>query len=182
MSLTDVSSPRPLRTRRARRPRHFWVIWAALAIYAVASIWILAGANAVPRFRFDPTPLIESGVAIQVHVAAAVLTLAIGTGLMFAPKGFRFHRTAGWAWVASMAVTAGSSFFITAIFQTHYSPIHALSAWTMIGLPMGIAAIKRRDIASHRKAMTDMFVGGMLLAGLFSLLPGRMLWHVFFAV
>jgi len=178
MSNTHV--PSNSTPRRGRAFSNTRLILGALAVYAGLSAWILSRAGAVPRFRIDLTPLLSAGTAIQVHVAAALATLAIGIVLMVAPKGFRLHRTLGWAWVASMSVTAASSFFITAIFQTHYSPIHALSAWTMIGLPFGIAAIRRRDVARHRKTMTGMFVGGMLVAGLFSLLPGRMMWAVFF--
>jgi len=80
-----------------------------------------------------------------------------------------------------MSVTAISSFFITGLMGSSYSPIHALSAWTMIGLPFGIAAIRRRDVQQHRRSMTGMFVGGMVVAGLFSFLPGRLMWHIFFA-
>ena len=50
------------------------------------------------------------------------------------------------------------------------------------GLPVAIAAVKRRDVKKHRKEMTNLFVGGMLVAGLFTLLPGRMMWHIFFAL
>jgi uncharacterized membrane protein len=60
-------------------------------------------------------------------------------------------------------------------------PIHALSAWTLVALPMGIAAIRARNIRAHRMTMTSMFVGGMLIAGLFTVMPGRLLWTVFFA-
>ncbi|WP_370234313.1 MULTISPECIES: DUF2306 domain-containing protein [Henriciella] len=183
MSLAESSrSARTLRERLKRIGTHQWVIGGALTIYTALSAAILIDAGVVPRPRIDLSPILSAGAAIQVHVVAALLTLSIGIFLMFAPKGFRLHRTFGWMWVASMAVTAGSSFFITAIFQTHYSPIHALSAWTMLGLPFGIAAVKRRDIRKHRTTMTNMFVGGMLVAGLFSMLPGRMMWHVFFAV
>ncbi|MEQ9315240.1 MAG: DUF2306 domain-containing protein [Henriciella sp.] len=182
MSLTDVSSRKPvLKARFGSVSKNTWVIGGALTVYTVLSVLILINANVVPRFRIDLTPLLTATTAIQVHVVAAVMTLGIGIFLMCAPKGFRMHKTFGWAWVMSMALTAGSSFLITGIFQSSYSPIHALSAWTMIGLPFGIAAVKRRDIKKHRKTMTDMFVGGMVIAGLFSLLPGRMLFHVFFA-
>ncbi|WP_084399496.1 DUF2306 domain-containing protein [Henriciella aquimarina] len=182
MSPTDVSSRARLLIRRPKLSRTAWTLLIALPIYAGISALSLIEIGRLPRFRFDPTPLIESGIAIQIHVAAALTTLAIGIYLMVAPKGFRLHRTFGWAWVVSMAVTAGSSFFISTLFQTSLGPIHALSAWTMLGLPMGIAAIKRRDVARHRKDMTNMFVGGMVIAGLFSLLPGRLMWHVFFAL
>ena len=59
-------------------------------------------------------------------------------------------------------------------------PIHALSAWTMIGLPFGVAAIRRRDVKKHRHTMTGMFVGAIVIAGLFSFLPGRLMWEIFF--
>ena len=180
MSLTDVSSQPTLKSRLGRISKNTWMISIALVVYAVLSIAILMHFQAVPRFRIDLSPLLRSETAVQIHVAAAVTTLLVGTVLMFAPKGFRLHRTLGWTWVVAMAVTAGSSFFITMIFETHFSPIHALSAWTMIGLPMGIAAIRRRDVAKHRKEMTGMFVGAMIVAGLFSMLPGRLMWEVFF--
>jgi len=180
MSFTDVSARTRRRLPRPRLTPNQWMISIALIVYAGLSAAILLDAGAVPRFRVDLSPLLNAGTAVLIHIAAAMLSLAVGIVLMFAPKGFRLHRTLGWTWVVAMAVTAGSSFFITMIFQTHYSPIHALSAWTMIGLPFGIAAIRRRDVARHRKTMTGMFVGGMLVAGLFSLLPGRMMWAVFF--
>lgn len=152
----------------------------AIPAYIGLSIWILDANDASPRFRFDLTPLLETSVAIQIHVVSAILTFAIGLFLLSAPKGFTLHRTFGWAWVVAMAFTALSSFFISSFPGTYFSPIHALSAWTMIGLPMAIAAVRRRKIAEHRKQMTNMFVGGMLVAGLFSFLPGRLMWSMFF--
>lgn len=163
-------------------PGWVWQIGIAFTIYLMISHFILAAyPDADLRFRIDVTPLLEASLAVQVHVAAAMATFFIGLVLLCAPKGFTLHRTLGWTWVVSMAITAGSSFFITGLMGSSYSPIHALSAWTMIGLPFGIAAIRRRDIKKHRSTMTGMFVGGMAIAGMFSFLPGRMMWHVFFA-
>lgn len=157
------------------------LIGISIPAYIGLSAWILDANDASPRLRFDLTPLLETTTAIQIHVVCAILTFAIGVFLLAAPKGFTLHRTFGWAWVVAMAVTALSSFFITSFTGTHFSPIHALSAWTIIGLPMAIAAVRRRKIAEHRKQMTNMFVGGMLVAGLFSFLPGRLMWSLFFA-
>ncbi|MGB3625919.1 MAG: DUF2306 domain-containing protein [Henriciella sp.] len=183
MNRTTASSPKPrMFNLPVTKPKHGVVIGVALAIYAGLSAFILVQSGSVPRFRIDMSLLLKASTAIQVHVAAALTTLGIGIFLLLAPKGFRMHKTLGWIWVVSMVVTAGSSFLITGIFQSTYSPIHALSAWTMISLPFGIAAVKRREIKKHRETMTGMFVGGMVIAGLFSLLPGRLLWHVFFAV
>ncbi len=171
-------SPRAL---VSRLPFWAWQILIAFAIYLVVSHFILAAfPEAEPRLRFSLEPIMSASMAIQIHVTGAITTFAIGLVLLCAPKGFGLHKTLGWAWVIAMSVTAISSFFITGIMGNNYSPIHALSAWTMIGLPFGIAAIRRRDIKKHRHTMTGMFVGGMVIAGLFSFLPGRLMWEIFF--
>lgn len=165
-----------------RVPGTLWVILGALAIYGLVSHFILqANPEAELRLRFSLAPLLQASPAVQVHVSAALTALLIGCILMLAPKGVRFHKALGWTWVIAMSVTAMSSFLITGLMGTAYSPIHALSAWTMIGLPFGIAAIRRRDVLQHRRSMTGMFVGAMIIAGLFSFLPGRLMWHIFFA-
>ena len=165
----------------ANIPGWGWQLGIAFSIYLVVSHFILAAyPEAEPKLRFSLEPIVTASAAIQIHVIGAVATFAIGLVLLCAPKGFRLHKTLGWAWVFTMAVTAVSSFFITGLMGSTYSPIHALSAWTMIGLPFGIAAIRRRDIKKHRHTMTGMFVGGMAIAGLFSFLPGRLMWEIFF--
>lgn len=182
MSITEIA-PQKQRQALPRLPRfnrYTWTVLIALVIYTVLSVVILKEFGAVPRFRIDFTPFLTTSFAVQVHIITAIMTFAIGLVLLFAPKGFRLHKTLGWTWVVTMALTAGSSFFISSFSQTYFSPIHAISAWTMLGLPFGIAAIKRKDVAKHRKNMTGMFVGGMLIAGLFSFLPGRLMWHMFF--
>ena len=115
-------------------------------------------------------------------MAGATLSFAIGCVLLAGVKGRAMHRTLGYVWVAAMAVTAISSFFLQSINPGSFSFIHALSAWTMIVLPMGLAAARRKNIAKHRKEMTGLFMGGLLVAGLFSFLPGRLMWHLFFQV
>jgi uncharacterized membrane protein len=154
---------------------------AALLVYAVISYLTLAGEGPV-RFRVDFTLLLQSPLILQAHVVAAVITFAAGCVLLAGVKGRAVHRALGYVWVASMAVTAVSSFFLQSLSPGSFSFVHALSAWTMIILPMGLAAARRKNIAAHRKHMTGMFMGGMVIAGLFSFLPGRLMWHLFFAV
>ena len=91
MSLTDVSSQTRRLPRLPKLSRTAWTLGIALPIYGAISALTLLDVGRLPRFRFDPQPLIESGVAIQVHVAAALTTLAIGIYLMMAPKGFTLH-------------------------------------------------------------------------------------------
>ena len=160
--------------------------WAVLIlgagiVYAIIYTLIMqAYPEASVRFRLSLQPVLSAELPLQIHVIGALSAFLIGLVLFLAPKGFRLHKTLGWAWVAAMIVTAVSSFFLTGIIQDSFSPIHALSAWVMIGLPFGIAAIKRGNVRKHRKAMTDMYMGGMVIAGMFSFLPGRTMWAIFF--
>lgn len=153
----------------------------SLLIYTAISQAILAG-EAPVRLRLDLSPLLQSPMVLQAHVAGALTTFVIGCALLAGVKGRAMHRTLGYVWIAAMAITAISSFFLKSVNPGSFSFIHALSAWTMIVLPMGLAAARRRDIAAHRKHMTGMFVGGLAIAGLFSFLPGRLMWHLFFTV
>lgn len=80
--------------------------------------------------------LAEQPPVIQLHVAAALTALLIGTILLLGVKGNTLHRTLGWTWVIAMATVAVSSFFIRTINPGHFSLIHLLSGWTVIALPM----------------------------------------------
>lgn len=165
-----------------RRISNRTIILVALGIYALVSWMILNSADNPPiRFRLDATRLVEASLVLKLHVGGALTAFGTGTALMMGVKGRDLHKRLGYTWVVAMAVTAISSFFLTGLNGNQFSWIHGLSAWTLIGLPMGIAAARRKDIKKHRKDMTNMFTGGMLVAGLFTFLPGRMMWSIFFA-
>ena len=184
--MTEKTAFPPLPSPRALArhiPGWSWPLIIAGVIYIAVTRAILSAYPEVDvRFRISFDPILAASFAIQLHILAATTCFCVGLILLLAPKGFAFHRTLGWTWVAAMAVTAVSSFFITGVMGNSYSPIHALSAWTLIGLPFGIAAIRRRDIKKHRDSMTGLFIGGMAIAGLFTFLPGRTMWNVFFAM
>ncbi|CAN5325903.1 DUF2306 domain-containing protein [soil metagenome] len=122
----------------------------------------------------------EQPMVIQLHIAAALTALLVGTVLLLGLKGTTLHRTLGWTWVMAVATVAISSFFIRVINPGHFSLIHLLSGWTVIALPMAVFAARRHDVRMHRRAMTGLFVGGLLIAGLFTFAPGRLMWQVVF--
>ena len=119
-------------------------------------------------------------LVLKVHIAAALTALGIGAGLMWGPKGTPMHRAFGWTWVIAMMTTAISSFFLHFINPHGFSPIHALSAYVAITVPMGVAYARRRNIRAHRRAMTANFLFGLIIAGAFTFVPGRLMWQVFF--
>jgi uncharacterized membrane protein len=181
--MTDLAHTFRRITPPKRPGRNTIVLIIAPIAYGIISWLILKSAGNPPvRFRIDVTPFLEAGVVIQLHVLGAVTAFVVGIVLLRGVKGSGLHRKLGYTWVAAMGLTAISSFFITGLNGHNYSFIHGISAWTVIALPMAVAAARRRDIRKHARGMTNAFVGGLLIAGLFTFLPGRMLWSIFFAV
>lgn len=117
---------------------------------------------------------------VHLHVYAALAALLIGTLILFRPKGRGLHKALGWSWVAAMGTTAVSSLFITGLNGNVWSLVHLLSGWTIVGLPMAIYAIRSRKVETHRRAMTGMFVGGLIVAGALTFIPGRIMFETFF--
>jgi uncharacterized membrane protein len=122
------------------------------------------------------TPLLVAPIAIQVHAFAAMGAFTVGLVQFAGPKGTAMHRVLGWAWVALMAVVAASSFWIHEIRQWQgFSVIHLLSIYVLVALPMAVAAARHHRISAHKKTMTGIFIGGLVVAGLFTFLPGRIM-------
>jgi uncharacterized membrane protein len=123
---------------------------------------------------------------IALHVAMALAAVVLGLVVLLARKGDRRHRLLGRAWVALMAGTAISSFGITTIVPGGFGSIHVLSAYTLISLTAGVAAIRSRRhdprtrIAIHRGAMVMLYAQALLIAGGFTLLPQRLLGGALF--
>jgi uncharacterized membrane protein len=132
------------------------------------------------RFRVDLSPLLAAPWLIQLHVAGAITSFLLGCVIMAQRKGSTLHRTLGWIWVVTMFTAALTSFFIRSNPDHSFSWIHAISAWTVIALPVGLAAIRMRHVRTHARFMTGLFIGGMMIAGLFTFMPGRMMWTLFF--
>jgi len=61
-----------------------------------------------------------------------------------------------------------------------FSPIHLLSIFTLVMLPVAVLHARHHRVERHRKAMTSIFIGAMVIAGLFTLLPGRIMHDVVF--
>jgi uncharacterized membrane protein len=106
---------------------------------------------------------------------------ALGVVQLSAPKGTLPHRTLGWAWLTLMLVVCISSFFIHELrLWGQWSPIHLLSIYTLAILPFAVLAAHRHDVVRHRRRMLGLFLGALLVAGLFTFWPGRIMYHVVF--
>jgi uncharacterized membrane protein len=126
-------------------------------------------------------PLLDAAPAIPVHAFAAMTAFALGVVQLAAPKGTLPHRTIGWIWVGLMVTVAASSFWIHEIrLLGPWSPIHLLSIFTLIMLPIAVWRARQHRVADHRRIMTMTFVGALVIAGLFTFLPGRIMHAVVF--
>jgi uncharacterized membrane protein len=127
------------------------------------------------------TPLIEAGPLVQGHIIAAVLSALVGAAQFVGRKGTSVHKTLGWLWIGLIAITAGSSIFMRNLNDGGFSFTHGFTALAALGVPAAVLAIRRGDIMLHRNFMVAVYVGGLLIAGMFTLTPGRLLHDVMFA-
>jgi len=126
-------------------------------------------------------PLLGAPTTIQVHALAAVSAFMLGLAQLALPKGTFPHRTMGWIWVLLMLVVVLSSFLIHQIrLWGPWSPIHLLSIFTLMTLPIAVWHARRGKVANHQWAMLSLFVGGLLIAGAFTFVPGRIMHAVAF--
>jgi len=144
-------------------------------------LFVLAPGQGLPVRLHAPdwALLADQAPVLQVHIAAATLALVIGVVLLAGVKGNTLHRTLGWTWAIAMATVAISSILIRDINHGAFSWIHLLTGWTIIILPMALHAARTHNIAAHRGRMTGLFVGALLIAGMFTFFPGRLMWRVF---
>lgn len=124
---------------------------------------------------------------IAIHMSAAIAAIAIGPVALWARKGHqqrpRLHRAFGYAWVTLMLVTALSALFIRDFRLPNiagYTPIHLFVPYVLINLVMAFRALAQKRIDLHRKIMTGTYIGACLVAGIFTLLPGRFLGNLIF--
>jgi uncharacterized membrane protein len=131
--------------------------------------------------RMSLAPLLNAAPEIQLHAFAAMSAFVLGVVQLAAPKGTLPHRTLGWVWVALMLTISGSSFLIHGIrMWGPWSPIHLLSVLTPVMLVVAVLAARAHRVRAHRIAMISIFAGALLLAGVFTLVPGRLMHEVLF--
>ena len=126
-------------------------------------------------------PLLSAPPPIPWHAFAALAALALGGAQLALPKGTTRHRVMGYAWAALMLVIAISSFWIQQIrLIGPFSPIHILSIIVLITVPLAVWHAHRHRVAKHRRVMISLYVFALIGAGVFTLLPARIMHAVVF--
>jgi uncharacterized membrane protein len=62
----------------------------------------------------------------------------------------------------------------------HFGWVHTFSILTLYTIPTAYIAIKKGNIIVHKRKMIILYIGALVIAGAFTLMPGRYLHNVIF--
>ncbi|MBA3812242.1 MAG: hypothetical protein H0X27_11490 [Caulobacteraceae bacterium] len=105
----------------------------------------------------------------------SILAMPLGVSQLLLPKGTMRHRAVGYVWCGLMIFTALVSFAIHGLNSGGLSSIHLFSVLTLVLVPVIIHRARTGQVAKHQRAVLGLIVGGLVIAGLFTFLPGRVL-------
>ncbi len=167
--------------------------WYYYAASAVAATLLTLALLAVSRLLLGDLPsgaansspetqayMTQPKLPVILHLATVIPAIPLGMFVLLRRKGDRLHKLLGKIWMGLMFTTAVTALFIHAINRTDnffgLSPIHLFSFLVIYSVPASILHARRGNIAAHKRSVTGMFIGGLVVAGIFSFLPGRFMW------
>jgi len=121
-----------------------------------------------------------AGLVVFIHLFAALAALVVGIIMLVRAKGTPSHRLIGRSFILLMLVTAISSFWIREINRGSLSWIHIFIPITLFASWEAIHYIRKGNVKRHKRAVIGMFFGALLIPGLFTFVPGRRMWMLFF--
>jgi uncharacterized membrane protein len=89
------------------------------------------------------------------------------------------HKALGRLWAASMMLVAAISLGMAGVNPDHFSTIQLLSVLALVNIPYAVWMRRRGNIAAHAWVMLPNYAG-LLIAGAFTLAPGRIMHAVAF--
>jgi len=130
-------------------------------------------------------PLLAAPFAVKLHVFTVVPAFFLGTWLIFfSRKGARRHRAIGYVYLSLMTITAITVLWIHQIpaidIVYGFGPIHIFSLVTLSGVVGALRGAWTHNIKMHRRSMLGVYIGGLLIAGSFAFLPGRIMHAMVF--
>ena len=119
------------------------------------------------------------------HLLTVLPAFVIGALILGTRKGTPRHRRLGRAFAGLMMITAAITLLMpSAVGPTllgHFGFLHGLSLLVLWSVPAAIVAVRRGRVAAHRAGMVGVYAGGILVAGGFAFMPGRLLHAWLFA-
>ena len=138
---------------------------------------LMTAAIAVAVFKFVAGLAPDDGryrnMAIAVHVITVVPCVPLGAYLLLSTKGTKLHKMLGKIWVGLMVATAIAITFVRG--GTDFSWIHIFVPLTLVGAWQVISSARKGQMAKHRRHITQMYLGALMIPGLFAFLPSRLM-------
>lgn len=136
----------------------------------------------------DLQPILDAPPAVQLHFVTVVPAFFLGAWQLLASrKGSVSHRLIGKIYLGLMSVTAVAAFFIPSFssFSLGIGPlrlglIHLFIPLTVNGIWQTRRALRTGNIAAHKASMRGLYIGGLIIAGLLTFIPGRVMYRMFF--
>lgn len=119
-----------------------------------------------------------------IHLYTVLPAFILGTISFLLKKGTSTHKAIGKLYMILMLFTATVSLFMPAAVGptlfNHFGWIHSFSILTLYTIPTAYIAIKKGNIIVHKRKMIILYIGALVIAGAFTLMPGRYLHSVIF--
>lgn len=119
-----------------------------------------------------------------IHICTVLPCVFLGGTLLVVPKGTRFHKTAGRIYMLLMLFTASVTLFMPANvgprILNHFGWIHLFSFLTIYTIPTAYMAIRKGNVQAHKRKMLILYFSALIVAGGFTLFPGRYLHNLLF--
>lgn len=113
------------------------------------------------------------------HLGTLAPAFILGTYLLINRKGTPAHQLLGKLYMVLMLFTATVTLFMEAqvgpLFLNHFGYLHLLSLLVLRTVPLAYKAARRGNIKAHKRHMIGLYIGALLLAGGFTLMPGRLM-------
>ena len=140
------------------------IILSALMLYA-----IMRAAAGIAPFHSN-----VRNTAILLHMSAVIPAVPLGAYVIMARKGNALHRQLGKIWLGLMVATALSAIFIKT--SGSFSWIHIFVPLTLHGCWQILDTARKGRIAEHKLHTVRLYVLALIIPGLFTLIPGRMMF------
>ena len=125
-------------------------------------------------------PFLTASPVLVIHILSAFFALGLGLMMWVRRKGTKSHKFFGRIFASLMGITAFTAIFIRELNNGNFSWIHLFVPLTFYTLWEIFRYIRQGDIKKHQRSVTGLFFGALLIPSLFSFLPGRLMWVVFF--
>lgn len=173
-----------LSTSIAAAPLGLFIFILAYYIFGrgntVAGAYILQELSQLKPHWPDFNLIAAQDLQVKIHLYSSLFVIALTLFQVFGKKGKTMHRILGWLWVSIMAIVAISSIFIRDLNNGGFSLIHIFTIITLISLPKIIYHARKHNVTAHKNAAMGLVYGGLIIAGAFTFLPGRLMWNIFF--